>query len=77
MSVINYDYVVDYIFHQNGVIEAKVSLTGYLSASFYYAEEDPYGTHIQPHIQASGVFLLCSKMQTEFSYVRLPPSFDE
>lgn len=52
MSVINYDYVVDYIFHQNGVIEAKVSLTGYLSTSFYFSEEDPYGTHMQPHIQA-------------------------
>ncbi|CAC5426360.1 AOC1 [Mytilus coruscus] len=52
MSVINYDYVIDYIFHQNGIVETKVSLTGYLSTSFYFTEEEHYGGHLQKHIQA-------------------------
>lgn len=52
MSVINYDYVIDYIFHQNGIIETKVSLTGYLSTSFYFPEEEYYGGHLREHTQA-------------------------
>eukprot|EP00058_Branchiostoma_floridae_P012213 XP_002597701.1 hypothetical protein BRAFLDRAFT_279777 [Branchiostoma floridae] len=32
-TVYNYDYVYDYIFHQNGVIEVRVGLTGYIIPS--------------------------------------------
>ncbi|XP_066289272.1 diamine oxidase [copper-containing]-like [Branchiostoma lanceolatum] len=32
-TVYNYDYVYDYIFHQNGVIEVRVGLTGYIITS--------------------------------------------
>ena len=35
VSVGNYDYVVDFMFHQAGQIEGKVSLTGYLLSTFY------------------------------------------
>ncbi|XP_035680218.1 amiloride-sensitive amine oxidase [copper-containing]-like [Branchiostoma floridae] len=41
--VYNYDFVYDYIFHQNGVLEVKVSLTGYLQPTFYTQDQDPYG----------------------------------
>ncbi|KAJ8303963.1 hypothetical protein KUTeg_017546 [Tegillarca granosa] len=51
-SVINYDYVVDYIFYQTGTVEVKVSLTGYLGTSFYYKEEDSYGAHLREHMNA-------------------------
>ncbi|KAI8520044.1 amine oxidase [Branchiostoma belcheri] len=39
----NYDYIYDYIFHQNGVLEVSVTLTGYLQATFYTPAEAPYG----------------------------------
>ncbi|XP_066289273.1 LOW QUALITY PROTEIN: diamine oxidase [copper-containing]-like [Branchiostoma lanceolatum] len=39
----NYDYIYDYIFHQNGVLEVSVTLTGYLQATFYTQAEAPYG----------------------------------
>ncbi|XP_019628808.1 PREDICTED: amiloride-sensitive amine oxidase [copper-containing]-like [Branchiostoma belcheri] len=32
-TVYNYDYVYDYIFHQNGVIEVRVGLTGFILTS--------------------------------------------
>ena len=28
LTIVNYDYVLDYIFHQNGVIETRVMSTG-------------------------------------------------
>lgn len=52
VSVINYDYVYDFIFHSNGAVEVRVCSTGYLSTSFYYPEERPYGTQIHRHVQA-------------------------
>lgn len=33
LTVWNYDYIYDYEFHQNGVIEIKVSSTGYIAVS--------------------------------------------
>eukprot|EP00058_Branchiostoma_floridae_P012211 XP_002597699.1 hypothetical protein BRAFLDRAFT_217424 [Branchiostoma floridae] len=39
----NYDYIYDYIFHQNGVLEVSVTMTGYLQATFYTQAEAAYG----------------------------------
>ena len=40
----NYDYIVDYILHQNGVIEVQVTASGYLIATSYYSgKEDLFG----------------------------------
>ena len=33
VTVANYDYIFDYEFHQNGVVELKVSSTGYIAVS--------------------------------------------
>ncbi|XP_013091312.2 putative amine oxidase [copper-containing] [Biomphalaria glabrata] len=43
VTIINYDYILDLILHQNGVIESRVMSTGYILPSFYTSEERPYG----------------------------------
>ena len=42
-TVYNYDYVLDYIFYQNGVIQVRVSATGYILGSFYDSNVEQYG----------------------------------
>ena len=46
----NYDYIYDYVFYPNGVIEAKVSTTGYLQATFWTSEEDNYGNKVYDNV---------------------------
>ncbi|XP_022786979.1 amiloride-sensitive amine oxidase [copper-containing]-like [Stylophora pistillata] len=41
-TVYNYDYAFDFIFYQNGVIEVKVSASGYIFGAFYNSDMDPY-----------------------------------
>ncbi|ESP03629.1 hypothetical protein LOTGIDRAFT_137098, partial [Lottia gigantea] len=52
ISVINYDYVYDFVFHNNGAIEVKVASTGYLASGFYTPAEEPYGTRIRKNVVA-------------------------
>ncbi|CAL1533785.1 unnamed protein product [Lymnaea stagnalis] len=52
ICIINYDYVFDFVFHNNGGIEVKVSATGYLATSFYYPEEEKFGTRISKNVVA-------------------------
>ncbi|XP_060638785.2 diamine oxidase [copper-containing] [Anolis sagrei] len=49
-TVYNYDYLWDFLFHANGVLEARVSATGYLHASFFTPHGLRYGTRIQEHL---------------------------
>ncbi|XP_057297779.1 amiloride-sensitive amine oxidase [copper-containing]-like [Hydractinia symbiolongicarpus] len=43
----NYDYIHDFVFHQNGVVEVKTTTTGHLLTSPYYAQnENKYGYQI-------------------------------
>ena len=47
LAVWNYDYIVDTIFHQAGQIEVKVTLSGYVLATYYTgANMDKYGHRI-------------------------------
>ena len=46
LTVYNYDYVIDAMFHQAGQIESKVSLTGYLLNSFYTGPEMDKSGHV-------------------------------
>ncbi|KAM4622731.1 amine oxidase [copper-containing] 3 [Discoglossus pictus] len=48
-TLINYDYVWDFIFYQNGVIEAKIHATGYISTSFYFGDGLDYGSKVGKH----------------------------
>ncbi|NXL82936.1 AOC3 oxidase, partial [Alectura lathami] len=48
-TVGNYDYVWDFIFYQNGVIEAKAQATGYASSSFFHGDGLRYGNRVGEH----------------------------
>lgn len=50
VTVVNYDYVLDFMFHQNGALETRVMSTGYIFPSYYTQNEDPYGFHIEDNI---------------------------
>ncbi len=39
----NYDYVFDYVLHQNGAIEVKTSPSGYINPAVYTPQEADYG----------------------------------
>ncbi|KAK1335254.1 hypothetical protein QTO34_004838 [Cnephaeus nilssonii] len=49
-TVCNYDYIWDFIFYPNGVMEAKVHATGYVHATFYTPEGLRHGTHLHTHL---------------------------
>jgi len=46
----NYDYIFDFIFHQNGALEVKVMSTGYIVASPYFTFENEYGFRLKENI---------------------------
>ena len=48
-TVYNYDYVFDFIFNQNGVIEVKMSASGYIFGAFYDSNMYPYGYPLHEH----------------------------
>ena len=49
-TVINYDYIFDFIFHQNGVVETKVVSTGFILTSLRFPSEDEFGFQIRDKI---------------------------
>ncbi|KAL9971319.1 hypothetical protein ACROYT_G023830 [Oculina patagonica] len=49
-TVYNYDYVFDFIFYQNGVIEVKMSPSGYLWSAFYDSNMSPYAYPLHEHL---------------------------
>ncbi|XP_045216913.2 putative amine oxidase [copper-containing] [Mercenaria mercenaria] len=49
-TVVNYDYIFDFIFHQNGAVEVKVVSTGYILTSFRFQPEDNYGFRLRDHV---------------------------
>ena len=46
----NYDYIYDYLFYPNGVLEVRVSTSGYVQATFWTSNESPYGNQIHPFV---------------------------
>ncbi|XP_071106934.1 putative amine oxidase [copper-containing] [Haliotis cracherodii] len=52
ISVINYDYVYDFTFHNNGAVHVRVVSTGYLTTSFFSPEEARYGTRVNDNVVA-------------------------
>ncbi|CAK6434224.1 unnamed protein product [Pipistrellus nathusii] len=49
-TVYNYDYIWDFIFYPNGVMEAKMHATGYVHATFYTPEGLRHGTRLHAHL---------------------------
>ncbi|CAL8305324.1 unnamed protein product [Merluccius merluccius] len=42
----NYDYLWDFVFYQNGAVEAKVHATGYMSTSYVLPGNEKYGHQV-------------------------------
>ena len=49
----NYDYVFDYIFYPNGILEVRTSASGYPQASFYTVDEEPYSNQVHDMLAGS------------------------
>uniref|UniRef100_UPI00398F721C amine oxidase [copper-containing] 3-like isoform X2 n=1 Tax=Pristiophorus japonicus TaxID=55135 RepID=UPI00398F721C len=49
-SMGNYDYVFDFIFHNNGVIETKVHPTGYPQSTLFSEEALKYGEKLEENV---------------------------
>ncbi|XP_003979043.1 diamine oxidase [copper-containing] [Takifugu rubripes] len=45
-TVYNYDYIWDFLFYQNGVMEVKMSATGYIHSTFFTSNGLQYGTKV-------------------------------
>lgn len=45
-TVYNYDYIWDFLFYQNGVVEVKMSATGYIHSTFFTSNGLRYGTKV-------------------------------
>ena len=52
ISIINYDYIFDFKFHNNGAVCAGVASTGYLASNFYTPEEDRYAARVGETVAA-------------------------
>lgn len=50
LTIGNYDYIVDVMFHQNAVIEARLMSTGYIQSVFYSETESQYGFQIHKNL---------------------------
>ncbi|XP_060064088.1 putative amine oxidase [copper-containing] [Ylistrum balloti] len=50
ISVNNQDCIVDFIFHQNGALEVKTSLTGYMMAMLHSPPEGRYGFKLRDRL---------------------------
>ncbi|XP_041422742.1 amiloride-sensitive amine oxidase [copper-containing]-like [Xenopus laevis] len=49
-TVDNYDYIWDFIFYQNGVIEVKVHPTGYIQTTFFTPNGAVYGSKVNNNV---------------------------
>ncbi|KAK5602649.1 hypothetical protein CRENBAI_005748 [Crenichthys baileyi] len=49
-TVYNYDYIWDFLFYPNGVVEVKVSATGYIHATFFTPNGLHYGTKVYDYV---------------------------
>ncbi|KAJ7421105.1 hypothetical protein WISP_44862 [Willisornis vidua] len=48
-TLINYDYIWDFMFHGSGAVEVRVHATGYISTSFLHRRGTDYGNRVGPH----------------------------
>ncbi|XP_015284021.1 PREDICTED: primary amine oxidase, lung isozyme-like, partial [Gekko japonicus] len=43
----NYDYVWDFVFHQNGAVGVRVYATGYIQTSFFFGNAADFGNRVE------------------------------
>ncbi|XP_010119781.1 PREDICTED: membrane primary amine oxidase-like, partial [Chlamydotis macqueenii] len=48
-TIVNYDYIWDFMFHSSGAVEVRVHATGYISSSFLHGRGTDYGNKVGPH----------------------------
>ncbi|XP_005102608.1 amiloride-sensitive amine oxidase [copper-containing] [Aplysia californica] len=53
ISLWSSDYILDYIFHLDGAIELKISLTGYVHASYDLTGQRPYGNRLHDNVRGN------------------------
>ncbi|KAI8734851.1 amiloride-sensitive amine oxidase [copper-containing] [Biomphalaria glabrata] len=53
ISLWSCDYILDYVFHLDGTMEMKISLTGYIQASYDLAGQRPYGNRIHNSVRGN------------------------
>lgn len=53
-TVGNYDYMFDYVFSLDGMVEVKVRASGYIQGA-YYANNEEYGYRIHDALSGSMV----------------------
>ncbi|KAL8585057.1 hypothetical protein ACOMHN_013074 [Nucella lapillus] len=49
----NYDYILDFVFHNNGALETRVYATGYIMPQWFYYAEDPFGFQVKENVVGS------------------------
>ncbi|KAJ6669444.1 hypothetical protein lerEdw1_008254 [Lerista edwardsae] len=45
-TVDNYDYVWDFMFHQNGAVGVRVHASGYIQSAFYFGDASEFGNRV-------------------------------
>ena len=50
LSIYNYDYIIDFVFHQNGALEVRSLSTGYIYSTLYAGKTLPYGFRLQENL---------------------------
>ncbi|XP_010136831.1 PREDICTED: membrane primary amine oxidase-like, partial [Buceros rhinoceros silvestris] len=48
-TLINYDYIWDFMFHSSGAVEVRVHATGSISSSFLHGRGTDHGNRVGPH----------------------------
>ncbi|KAL8175752.1 UNVERIFIED_CONTAM: hypothetical protein K2H54_007045 [Gekko kuhli] len=43
----NYDYIWDFVFHQNGAVGIRVHASGYIQASFFFGDAADFGNRVE------------------------------
>lgn len=52
--IVNYDYIVDFIFYPNGALEIKLTATGFVKSVFYtHSDAPPYTARLQKNLGAT------------------------
>ncbi|XP_071166682.1 putative amine oxidase [copper-containing] [Mytilus edulis] len=53
LAIFNYDHVIDFVFHKNGIMDVRTSYSGYPLPTIYSPEETRYGFRLNEHLVAN------------------------